>query len=122
MCIRDRQFSEYATCEPRADQRYPEPWHTPLAWAVASGNVAAVRALLDQGADLIVSPDGRRPNEIATANGHEEIARRVTEYERVEETQAGRMRLFFRNACPDHAIRGVSAHATAINAANRMIG
>jgi ankyrin repeat protein len=117
----NKRFSQYATCEPRPDQSYPEPWQTPLAWAVASGKAAAVRALLDQGADLIVAPDGRRLREIAAANGHDEIARLLTDYERVHETDAGRVRLFFKNACPDHDIRGVSAHVTAINTAERLL-
>jgi ankyrin repeat protein len=116
----NKRFSQYATCEARPDQRYPEPWQTPLAWAVTSGKINAVRALLAQGADLIVAPDGRRLREIAAASGHDEIARLLTDHERVLETQAGRLRLFFKNACPDHDIRGVSAHVTAINTAERL--
>ena len=117
----NKPFSQYATCEARPNQRYPEPWQTPLAWAVASGKLAAVRALLEQGADLVVAPDGRRLNEIATSNGHDEIARLLTEYDRVHETHAGLVRRFFESACPDHGVRGVSAHVTAINTAERLL-
>jgi ankyrin repeat protein len=64
----EKRFVEYATCE------YPEPWHTPLAWAVVRNEPAAVRALLDQGAASILAPDGRTLLQIAQEAGHEEVA------------------------------------------------
>ena len=48
---------------------------TPLTLASSAGNAAAVRALLDAGADpSLVQCDGRTALELASANGHEEIA------------------------------------------------
>jgi ankyrin repeat protein len=63
----DRPFREYADCGTRPDQWWPEPWHTPLAWAVVKARVALVHALIDRGAARVTSPDGRRLIELAPA-------------------------------------------------------
>lgn len=78
----ERPFAEYLNAPPgttRAvlsfvqgasrDGRY-----TPLAFAVAAGNTAAVRALLDHGADLAVrAPDGRTLLQVAQEKGYGQI-------------------------------------------------
>ena len=45
-----RRFREYAPWEPTAEEWVPEPWHTPLVWAVVKNRVQAVRVLLEHGA------------------------------------------------------------------------
>src|SRR5688500_7325515 len=42
----NQRFREYVKFEPPVNQGNPEPWHTPLVWAVYTNKVAAVRALL----------------------------------------------------------------------------
>jgi ankyrin repeat protein len=117
----NKRFSELADCEARTDQWYPAGWQTPLAWAVTTGKLEAVRSLLELGADPITAPDGRTLRHMAEESGHDEIARLLAAYERADETPAGRVRLFIRNACPDHEVRGQSAHVVAINAAERLL-
>lgn len=52
-----------------------EPWHTPLAYAVARGRADIVRLLLNRGADASLrSPEGKTLSEIAEQTGHREIA------------------------------------------------
>ena len=70
----NRPFREYIECEPRPDAWYPEPRHTPLAWAVAKNKPDAVRALLEEGAAQVPAPDGRTLVQVARDLGHEEAA------------------------------------------------
>ena len=117
----ERRFRECAACAPRPNQWFPEPWHTPLAWAVAKNKPEAVRALLEQGAALIPAPDGRGLQQVATDAGYDQVATLLREHERSDATHAGRVRLFVRNACPDHAVRGAPAHAMARGTAERLL-
>jgi ankyrin repeat protein len=117
----NRRFREYIDFEPAAGERNPEPWHTPLVWAVVTGKVEAVRALLEQGATQPLSPDGRTPLQLALAAGHAEIAELLRQHQRVDQTHDGRVRWFVKHACPDHDIRGPWHHAMAVHTAERML-
>jgi ankyrin repeat protein len=70
----NRPFGEYAPCEPREGQWWPEAWCTPLAWAVIKNQADAARILLAHGAELTVAPDGRTLHAIASEEGREQIA------------------------------------------------
>jgi len=117
--LNHKTFSELATCVP--DGQNPEPWHTPLAWAVVHGYVDGVRALLEQGALQKLAPDGRTLQEIAREAGHAEVVQLLERHERVESTADGRLRWFVKNACPDHDIRGATEHITASRTAERLL-
>ena len=69
----NRPFHEYATCQPRHGQWWPEPWFTPLVHAVFKSQADAARLLLDRGAELTVAPDGRTLMEIASQEGFEQV-------------------------------------------------
>jgi ankyrin repeat protein len=61
----ERPFGEYVAGEPRSAQWWPEPWMTPLVWAMLRGRHDAVKALLIQGADPARrAPDGRPLGEL----------------------------------------------------------
>ncbi|HSL72156.1 MAG TPA: ankyrin repeat domain-containing protein, partial [Longimicrobiales bacterium] len=96
-------------------------WHTPLVWAAVKNKPDAVRALLEHGAALGVAPDGRTLEQIARVAGHENIVALLKQYEHFDTTQAGRVRLFVNNACPDHHIRGPWHHVMARNTAERLL-
>jgi len=100
---------------------HPAPWHTPLAWAVASGKTDAVRALLEAGARTIPAPDGRTLRQLALDAGRDEVVAVLDAYERFDETPRGLVRRFLENACPDHHVRGHPAHATARATAERLL-
>jgi ankyrin repeat protein len=70
----ERPFRDYCDCPARRDQWYPEPWHTPLAWAVVRNSPEAVRVLLDLGATQIPDPDGRSLLDLSLDAGHDEVA------------------------------------------------
>jgi ankyrin repeat protein len=56
----DRPFREYATPQPRPDAWWPEPWWSPLAFAILRHKLDAARILVDHGADpALRAPDGR---------------------------------------------------------------
>jgi ankyrin repeat protein len=56
----ERPFGEYVAGEPRSEQWWPEPWMTPLVWAILRGRRDAARTLLVHGADPSRrTPDGR---------------------------------------------------------------
>jgi ankyrin repeat protein len=56
----DRPFREYATPRPRPDAWWPDPWWTPLAFAILRHKLEAARILVDHGADRALrAPDGR---------------------------------------------------------------
>jgi len=56
----ERAFGEYVTGEPRSEQWWPEPWVTPLIWAISKGRDDVARVLLAHGADASRrAPDGR---------------------------------------------------------------
>ena len=116
----NRPFREYAPWEPDVESR-PAPWHTPLVWAVVSNKLDAARVLLEQGAALIAAPDGRTLVQLARDAGHDEMATLLTEYQRFDETHAGRVRLFVKHACPDHDIRGLWHHEMARHTALRLL-
>lgn len=64
----ERPFGEYVTGEPRSGQWWPEPWVTPLFWAMTRARSDAARALLAHGADPSRhSPDGRGLLELVPA-------------------------------------------------------
>jgi len=86
-----RPFAEYASCEPRPDQWWPEPCATPLAWAVAQNKVAAARVL--------------------AAHGAEGSTRRHAE----------RVATFLQFACWDHHIHGKGDHRMHDRAAQRLL-
>jgi ankyrin repeat protein len=117
----NRQFRHYVNFEPAADQGDPEPWHTPLVWAVVANKVEAVRALLEQGATQPPAPDGRTPLQLALAAGYREIAELLQQHQRVDQTHDGRVRWFVKHACPDHDIRGPWHHVMAVHTAERML-
>jgi ankyrin repeat protein len=119
----EKRFGEYAKCARRADQWWPEPWHTPLWWAVHRNKADAVRALLEQGAvqPLAGMPGHQTLVQIAQEAGHDEVARLLREHQHVERTHEGRVRWFVKNACPDHDIRGGPAHVIARHTAERML-
>ncbi len=86
------RIKEIIEQEPRAVDRpfrdyplfplYAEGWYTPLAFAVVRGQTETVRALMDHGADAMQrSPDGKTLAEIASDNGHAEIARMLKQRE-----------------------------------------
>jgi ankyrin repeat protein len=56
----ERPFGEYVVGEPRSEQWWPEPWVTPLMWAMRRGRLDAAKILLMRGADPTrCAPDGR---------------------------------------------------------------
>ena len=116
-----KRFGKAVSCEPRPDQWWPEAWQTPLVWAVVREKAGCVRALLEQGAPQIPSPDGRPLLDVARAMQNLEIIDLLERYRRIEATHEGRVRWFVKNACPDHDIRGPNAHAIARNTARRML-
>jgi len=66
----NRPFAECLTREPR-----PEDWQTPLVRMVDAGKTAAVRVLLEHGADPTMRhPDGHSLIDIARDKGYQEIA------------------------------------------------
>lgn len=66
----ERPFARCLSREPK-----PEDWKTPLVHSVMRGNTEAVRALLEQRADVNARhPDGRSLIEIARAQGDDQIA------------------------------------------------
>lgn len=69
--LNHKTFGEYASCKP--DEGSPAPWHTPLARAVITNKVEAVRVLLEQGAVQRLAPDGRTLLDIAREARHKEI-------------------------------------------------
>jgi uncharacterized protein len=102
---------------------WPEQWRTPLAVAVFLGKAAAVRTLLDLGAEVGVrEPNGRTLREIAAAAGHDEIARLLETYS-VEQRGAGTdlVARFLAAACPDHHVRGKPSHVVALYTAERLL-
>jgi ankyrin repeat protein len=70
----NRPFGEYARCQPRHGQWWPEPWSTPLVRAVVKNNADAARLLLEHGAASTVAPDGRSLQDIASEEGREQVA------------------------------------------------
>ena len=65
-----RPFAKCLTREPK-----PADWHTPLVRMVERGKTAAVRVLLEHGADALARhPDGRALIEVARGQGFLEIA------------------------------------------------
>jgi ankyrin repeat protein len=70
----ERPFGEYVAGEPRSAQWWPEPWMTPLTWAVLRGRRDAVTALLAHGADPARrAPDGRSLLELVPAERRAEM-------------------------------------------------
>ena len=75
----ERPFGEYVVGEPRSEQWWPEPWATPLMWAVQRDRRNAVKTLLAHGADRTRrAPDGRTLVELAAEHRSdvEELLRR----------------------------------------------
>lgn len=70
----NRPFREYAACQPRHGQWWPDEWWTPLVYAVVRNKVEAVRLLLDRGAERTLAPDGRTLRDIADEKGRERVA------------------------------------------------
>lgn len=117
----NKPFGEYIANEPVGVQWGPRAWQTPLAWAVTENRIAAVRALLEEGATQLRTPEGRKLRDIALAAGHDEVAGLLQQYERVDQTHAGRVRWFIRNTCPDHQVRGRPEHDIARGTAERLL-
>ena len=64
----ERPFGEHVVGEPRSEQWWPEPWMTPLMWALRRGRLDAARTLLMCGADPARrAPDGRTLIELVGA-------------------------------------------------------
>jgi ankyrin repeat protein len=75
----ERPFGEYVIGEPRSGQWWPEPWMTPLAWALLRDRRDCCRALLDAGADPTRrAPDGRRLLELVAPEQRSEAERLLT--------------------------------------------
>jgi len=56
------------TGEPRSEQWWPEPWFTPLMWALTRGRSNVAKVLLAHGADASRrAPDGRSVLELVPA-------------------------------------------------------
>lgn len=117
----EKRFRDYADFGTKEDAWWPEPWHTPLAWAVMKNRLAAARALLEHGALQPLAPDGRTLAQIARGAGHEEMAVLLDAHRRVDVTQEGRVRWFIRNACPDHRVRSAAEHAVVLHTAARLL-
>jgi len=65
----NRPFAKCLTREPK-----PEDWQTPLVRMVDAGKTAAVRALLEHGADATARhPDGRSLIDLARDKGHQDV-------------------------------------------------
>jgi ankyrin repeat protein len=117
----NKPFGDYIANEPVGMQWGPRSWHTPLAWAVSENKIDAVRALLEQGAAQVPAPDGRTLRDIAVEAGHDDVARLLQQHERIDQTHAGRVRWFIRNACPDHQVRGRPDLDIARHTAERLL-
>lgn len=122
----DRPFRDYARCTPRPDQRWPEQWCTPLAWAAIKNNVEAVKYLVNDGAALTVAPDGRTVVDIARAKGHTHVVEVLTP--KAERPSAGapgadaeRVATFMQFASWDNDVHGKSDHRMYDRAAQRML-
>ncbi len=70
----NRPFGEYAVPPDRDEAWWPDPWCTPIAWAVIKNKAAAARVLLDHGAEQTMAPDGRSLHDLAGENGREAVA------------------------------------------------
>jgi uncharacterized protein len=117
----DRPFREYASCASRLGAWWPEPWHTPLWWAVAADKPEAVRVLLEQGAASLPGPDGLGLLQFAAEAGRDDIVALLEQHRQVDATPEARVRWFVKNACPDHHVRGGPAHAIAHHTAERLL-
>jgi ankyrin repeat protein len=80
-----------------------------------------VRALLEQRAAFVTAPDGRTLLQLAREAGHDEIAALLEADAGHDETPAGLLHRFVRNACPDHDVRGRPAHVVAQGTAERLL-
>lgn len=114
----ERRFHEYADCNGMEGR--PEPWHAPLHWAIVRNRTNAVRALLEAGAIQRPTPEGRWPLQLAEALGFDDAAEELRRFASIEASPAARGVWFIRNACPDHGVRGPSAHVIARNTAMRL--
>jgi ankyrin repeat protein len=69
----ERPFGEYVVGEPRSEQWWPEPWMTPLVWAMLRNRRDAAKTLLLHGADAARrAPDGRTLIELVSAEHRSE--------------------------------------------------
>jgi hypothetical protein len=70
----DRPFREYATPQPRPDAWWPDPWWSPLAFAILRHKLDAARILLDHGADpRLRAPDGQTLPDLADPEHREAV-------------------------------------------------
>jgi hypothetical protein len=69
----ERPFGEYVVGEPRSEQWWPEPWVTPLMWALRRDRDDMAKTLLTNGADPSRrAPDGRTLVELVPAERRSE--------------------------------------------------
>ncbi len=124
----DRAFGEYVTGADMAAKPWLDPAWTPIAFAVANGELDAASILVDRGADLSFKDStGRSLSEIASANGHADIARMLARHaaEAAPRThrvaaEGDRVADFLRKACLDWRSSGAE-RTFLMNDAARML-
>ncbi len=123
----DRVFGEYVTGADMAAKPWLDPAWTPIAFAVANGQLDAVRVLVDRGADpSFKDSSGRSLSEIASANGHADIATMLDQHvaeaasRRQKPAREDRVADFLRKACLDWRSSG-SERTFLMNDAARIL-